>query len=432
MHKIRKSRKLARSLVANKFQKIDPLRGLLCSIQTLSNKCVMKKSDLNTSSTSLVLTGQTGLSVKSSDRGVAERMVSELLDLARQSSAKQARKKVRLGSMELCEPDYAQIVNWADRLGCDPVSLLTDILGFSDFDGNKSRIVDGTLVELVWNGDLPLESFAWEAGLQLTKLTIINRMPSGYAQHKLPSLRILNAFGLDLSELDLSPFPNLEMLRCDQNVLTQLQLAATPKLIHLDCCDNELFELDLSCVPNLRTLNCAANNLHELSLSAALSLEEVCCSLNQIWDLDASENIALVSLNCESNYLENLPLPLHSRLQKLVCGNNNLKVLDLTGCDALESLWCERNVFEEINIGPCPALHEIKCYPDQFQPFHLTGLWEIAHNWSREHGMTRLEVTVDNSGGLMNKRYWWTGGPLSYRDVCLCVLHEIKIVYEWA
>lgn len=392
----------------------------------------MNNSDLKTPSGALIASGQTGLAIKSSSHGVAGRMVSELLDLARQSSEKQQRKKIRVGSFELCEPDYAQIVHWAERMGHDPASLLTYIMGFRDFEGNMSRIVDGALVELVWNGELPLESFKWEDGLQLTKLTISNRMPSEYAKDQLPSLKRLNTVGLGLCELDLFSFPNLEALRCSENLIAQLNLAATPKLLDLDCSDNELSKLDLSHVPNLRVLKCTSNILNELSLNSASLLEEVYCSVNEISDLDVSENTSLVSLDCEWNYLENLRLPLHGRLKKLVCGNNELQALDLTGCDALEILWCQRNFLKEINVGPCPALQEIRFYPDQSQPFQLKGLWEIARNWSNEHSISRLEITVDNSDGIMNKRYWWTGGPLSYTDVCLCVLHEIKIVYECA
>lgn len=391
----------------------------------------MEKSDSKTSPSSLIVGSQKELSIKSSDQGVADRMVVELLDLARRYSTKNYRKKVRLGSVDLCEPDYAQIVNWAKRLGYEPASLITYIMSFRDPEGNMSRLVDGALSELVWNGELPLERFNWEDGLQIEKLTITNRMPSEYAKDQLLSLKRLNAVGLDLSEIDLSPFPNLETLRCAENLLSQLNLASIPNLIYLDCSTNEIYELDLSKVPNLKVLDCASNMLEQLSIKSVPLLEEVCCSRNQIFDLDAAENLSLVSLDCEWNYIENLRLPLHGRLKQLVCGTNSLQTLDLSSCDNLESLWCQRNNFNEINIGPCQSLRELRFYPDQVKSLQLTGLWEIARNWSKESGLSRLEIAVDNSEGLMNKGYWWTGGPLSYSEVCLCVLHEMKIVYEW-
>ena len=69
--------------------------------------------------------------------------------------------------------------------------------------------------ELIWDGDqLPIEAFAWEAGLEIEILRVFGRMPNWSGSEKLPSLRMLHVNDMQLTELDLSPVPRLTILEC--------------------------------------------------------------------------------------------------------------------------------------------------------------------------------------------------------------------------
>ena len=60
-----------------------------------------------------------------------------------------------------------------------------------------------------------------------------------------------------LAELDLSPYPNLELLYCANNKLSKLDLSHTPNLHKLWCPNNNITHLDFSSTPNLFMIGCA-------------------------------------------------------------------------------------------------------------------------------------------------------------------------------
>lgn len=68
------------------------------------------------------------------------------------------------------------------------------------------------------------------------------------------SVTELNVSSENLTELDLSRFPNLEKLDCSANELTKLDLSHTPELTYLRCSNNlfSLDDLDLSHIKNLQ------------------------------------------------------------------------------------------------------------------------------------------------------------------------------------
>ena len=89
------------------------------------------------------------------------------------------------------------------------------------------------------------------------------------------SITELDVSSENLTELDLSRYPNLETLDCSANELTKLDLSHTPELTQLWCYENQLTELDLSHTPELTKLQCS-NNLFspdDLDLSHIKNLQ---------------------------------------------------------------------------------------------------------------------------------------------------------------
>ena len=87
----------------------------------------------------------------------------------------------------------------------------------------------------------------------------------------------------NLSTLDVSPFRDLENLKCNTNALTSL---------------------DVSMARSLKTLNCSYNKLTSLTFGEMNgSLEDVNCSHNQLTSLDVSECPALTYLYCHNNQI---------------------------------------------------------------------------------------------------------------------------------
>ena len=180
---------------------------------------------------------------------IVSRMTRDVLNRTRSLEVSQARFK--LGDYEFREPDYRQILRWAEELEMAPEALLEifeagqptgQVFFFPEYEINLI-VKDGAIERLLWYRDnLDLV----EHRNQITELDL----------SALSELEELVCLGFQLTELDLSPVPKLTELGCRNYQLTELDLSPVPKLTVLDCGDNQLTELDLSAVPKLTELHC--------------------------------------------------------------------------------------------------------------------------------------------------------------------------------
>jgi len=255
-------------------------------------------------------------------RVIAE-MVRDVLARATDGHLSQAR--FRIGDYALREPDYRQILRWAEALGEAPEEVLATLAAyrleldlFEDGEAVAFAVEDGTIVSLAWDLErLPSIPGTWEPGLGIRTLGLGGRWPdeSAVLRPRLPRLERLVCPEIGLALLDLSGVPGLTALNCWYNPLTALDLSPVPGLTKLECCYNQLTALDLSPVPGLTELWCGSNQLTELDLSPVPGLTTLDCSENQLTELDLSRVPGLTSLDCDSNQLTELdrsPVPIES------------------------------------------------------------------------------------------------------------------------
>ena len=253
-------------------------------------------------------------------------MTRDVLNQARSHEVSRAR--FRLGDYEFRKPDYRQILRWAEELEMTP-ELLLEGLERGDPRGQASLfpedevnliVEDGAIKELSWYRDnLNFFPGISEKGLIVRSLSI-----SGY--------------GTQITELDLSAVPELEVLSCTSIQLTELDLSPVPKLTSLVCYNNQLTELDLSGVPELEVLLCDTNHLTELDLSPVPKLEGLYCSNNRLTELDLSSVAKLIVLYCDNNQLTKLDLSAVPELEELSCHSNQLTELDFAKVSNLSFL----------------------------------------------------------------------------------------------
>lgn len=288
-----------------------------------------------TNCNSLIPQPSTSVTTTSDEGSIVSRMLGVALETARHQAAQEVRKTFTVGDFELREPDYRQVLRWANSLGWKPEEVLGELSNLSakQRDGSstaKLHIENGLIKQLVWDGDrLPIREFEWEFGLELELLAIVGRMPDWNSANKLPSLQTLWINFLELIKLDLSPVPALTTLWCYKNQLTTLDLSPVPRLKKLVCSRNPLTELDLSPVTELTELSCANNKLTELELSPVKGLRRLGCAFNELSQLDLSPVPDLEGLCCSFNQLVELDLSPVPKLTELICDENRLYELDL-------------------------------------------------------------------------------------------------------
>jgi hypothetical protein len=161
----------------------------------------------------------------------------------------------------------------------------------------------------------------------------------------------LFVMGKYISSLEgIQSFTNILKLFCDENQLSSLDISQNPNLEVLDCNDNKLTNLDVSQNSNLRSLYCRNNQLTNLDVSQNSNLRTLSCAINQLTNLNVTQNSNLETLECSNNLITNLYLTQNQNLSVIYCPSNQLASLNLTQNSNLEILKCNNNLLASLNI----------------------------------------------------------------------------------
>lgn len=165
---------------------------------------------------------------------VIARMTQDLLVRAQASGLSRAR--FRIGDYVLREPDYRQILLWADALGMAPETVLAVLAEtrkepgwHNHYEPITFAVEDGAIVSLAWDFyRLPTIPEPWLPGLLIRTLGFIYNWPDvgTVLRPILPRLKTLVCEAKGLESVDLSQVPELTKLYCSGTQLTMLDLNA--------------------------------------------------------------------------------------------------------------------------------------------------------------------------------------------------------------
>lgn len=158
------------------------------------------------------------------------------------------------------------------------------------------------------------------------------------------ALESLNCSENDLVRLELSDFPRLKSLTCNENPrLEALELTGVPALEHLYCFHSNLAQLDLHAVPSLTYFAWGGSPLQELDLSQNPNLQVLHVLGGNLTRADLSQNSQLETLLWNHTWIETLDLSHQPNLTYLNCTDNQLTALDLSNQPKLETVYAGRN-----------------------------------------------------------------------------------------
>ena len=241
------------------------------------------------------------------------------------------------------------------------------------------------------------------------------------------ALEHLACYSNRLTELDVSGCTALAGLSCESNQLTALDLSNNAALISLSCGANQLTALDLSNNAALNSLSCGSNQLSVLDVSGLAKLKYLYCDSNQLTELDVSNNTALVSLYCNQNALTALELSGCTALEYLNCSDNQLKELNVSGFAALTDLYCASNQLTALNVSGCAALGTLSCAGNQLKELNVSESPSLMYLYCSENQLTELDVSENPE---LISLYCWSN-QLSALDVSRCAsLAELDCAYN--
>jgi hypothetical protein len=226
----------------------------------------------------------------------------------------------------------------------------------------------------------------------------------------------------ELTSLDLSQNPDLEILTCYRNQLTNLNVSQNPNLIILSCGNNQLTNLDVTQNPNLRILYCRVNQISHLNVSQNFELEELRCSLNQLTSIDVTQNQNLKLLGCSDNQLTSLNINNgnNPNIDLIYTKNNpNLFCISVDDfeyannqiCNETDWSWC-KDIWTEyseecilgipelnsigINIFPNPVKDVL--YITSETPFDILKIYNLQGQLINETKNNQIDVSLFSSG----------------------------------
>ena len=152
-----------------------------------------------------------------------------------------------------------------------------------------------------------------------------------------PLLSEVSFHGVQFSRLDLSGYPSLTYVFCEDSDIKQLVLDNLSRLEQLqinNCC----FEsISLSGCSQLQDLDCWVMDLPHLDLTGCIHLKEARIIGGNLVSLAAKDNPDLYLLSCSSNRISTLELEGCPLLSGLYLNNNQLTALDLSAFTNLVS-----------------------------------------------------------------------------------------------
>ncbi len=152
----------------------------------------------------------------------------------------------------------------------------------------------------------------------LTRLEIRNTLTINVTEMGIEDLTGIEYFtgltrllckGNELTELDVTGMPYLQVLECGKNQLTSIDVSKNPRLECFYCESNQLTELDVSQNPKMNFLTCTHNQLTTLDLSNCNILSYVYAGWNKLTSVDFSGCRKLAKISLVSNRLTNVSLP---------------------------------------------------------------------------------------------------------------------------
>ena len=96
---------------------------------------------------------------------------------------------------------------------------------------------------------------------------------------------------------------SLKVLECYSNQLTELNVQGLTALQKLSCWSNQLPELNVQGLTALQKLYCSENQLTALNVQGLTALQELYCSYNQLTELNVQGRASLKELDCYRNKL---------------------------------------------------------------------------------------------------------------------------------
>lgn len=198
----------------------------------------------------------------------------------------------------------------------------------------------------------------------------------------------------ELKSIDLTNNPELRILDCRNNKITELNLSKNTKLETLICNTNPLTTLLIDNCKLLRDLNINSTLLKDFDYSFLEKLQTYRCANLGLTALDVTHFPELTTLNINENKLVSIDLSNNPRLIEFEAWDNNLMNLDISKNPALRNIWCPYNRITELNTSNNPELTYLEVWGNNIKAIDVTKNPKLTNiNISYNNDITSLDLS---------------------------------------
>lgn len=222
-----------------------------------------------------------------------------------------------------------------------------------------------------------------------------NKKLSGINLKNCPFIRFLDISGNKFLKLNLSHNTRLETFYCDMTRFTKIDLRKNNKIKNLSCCNGNLKEdgLVIGKNPNMSIIRCRGNKLSEIDISRCANLKYLECGKNKLNKLNVEKCVNLELLYCNNNVITKLNLSKNNKLKDLNCSKNSLKKLKLDNLEDLQLLNCNNCKLADIDLGKIKKLNVLCCDNNKIKKLNISKLKDLYYLACRNNLLIVLDVT---------------------------------------
>ena len=215
------------------------------------------------------------------------------------------------------------------------------------------------------------------------------------------------------SLIGIKDFINLSMLRCNDNIIT---------------------DLDVSGMTQLKYLYCENNNINNLNISGLTNLWELITSNNPLSTptLDLHESPDLYYLVCQNNGLTDLNISGLTNLETLIVWDNSLTAIDLSANPKISYLDCDENLFTSLDVSNLVNLNQFYCSGNSLTILDVRGLSNLDRFYCSNNPLTCilvddvaaavLKTTTADPDPQGDGSFLWATDAVSLYSYCKCDL----------
>ncbi len=209
---------------------------------------------------------------------------------------------------------------------------------------------------------------------------------------------VLDLYGISLNlpdgKLDLSPFPDLELVDCMDTDITSIDVTHNPLLEYLDISGTGLSSVDLSQNPELKDFRADSSGLVSLDVSHNPKLSRLgLYQAESLTSVDVSQNPDLTYLDLDYTGITSIDVSHNPLLTYLGVSGTEVTAIDVTNNPQLCDLFAMETGITALDVTHNPELYYLELGGTGITSIDVTKNPKLRFLYLHNTGITALDVT---------------------------------------